>query len=106
MKEKYHYQETWVKWVYTVMSNVLGDFSRTTVEFVPKHSRHSHHPPKPWRLYRCRTCGFMTHATQPLPKSTLGTDGRLDLQMAIVRNIPVVDSVPADYTGSGLLGLL
>ncbi len=66
MKAKHRYRAKKIKWGYTTLTNVLGDFSRTTIEFSPgRHDANweaSARPP--WRIFKCKTCGFLTHATR------------------------------------------
>ncbi|KAL6064721.1 NEK protein kinase [Balamuthia mandrillaris] len=59
MKEKYHMRGRTLNWGYTDLSNVFGDFKRTTKECKsPALSVHR----KKWKVFKCSTCGFITHA--------------------------------------------
>jgi len=136
MRARHGYRATKIKWGYTTTANVLGDFDYATVEHAPlrvssnrpagRNRRSSNVPvgnsnllwTKAWRLYKCRTCGFLTHALKPgvtlaatTPSASARSSptpptplSRRDAQVAIVMNLLVnVDGGPADYTGSGLV---
>jgi hypothetical protein len=130
MKVKHEYRAGKINWGFTTMANVLGDFDHTTAEYVPRLLRHSKsntisgsgnnaiNKSPTWRLYKCRTCGFLTHAVRAMdpgagPSGSLSasqsgatpagppSSSRPDAQVAIVMNLPV-NSFTTDYTGSGL----
>jgi hypothetical protein len=134
MKAKHEYRAGKINWGFTTMANVLGDFDHTTAEYVPRLLRHSKsntinvngsgnnaiNKSAKWRLYKCRTCGFLTHAVRSMdagagPSGSLSasqsgvtsspagppSSSRPDAQVAIVMNLPV-HSFTTDYTGSGL----
>lgn len=149
MRLKHGYKARKLNWGFTTMANVLGDFNHTTVEYVPRFLRNggmagtggkagdrrsgglstttgSVTSTKQWRLYKCRTCGFVTHAVRPIEQlttpanqtnpqpiitsapgtattATSSAGSRRDSHIAIVMNLIVEHNTPTDYTGSGLL---
>lgn len=66
MKNKYNLQLDTIKWGYTSLNNVGGDFEHRTSSYSPldtiPSAQRSKVIRKDWRLFRCRTCHFLTHA--------------------------------------------
>lgn len=49
-----------IAWGHTNLSNVIGEFKRTTVAYMP--SKHAKLESKEWQLFKCKICGYVTHA--------------------------------------------
>lgn len=71
MKNKYGYSIEALYWGYTQTTNIRGDFEFRSNIYSPLDSipaaLRSKAIRKDWRLYRCRTCHFVTHAIHTKP---------------------------------------
>ncbi|KYQ93892.1 putative protein kinase [Tieghemostelium lacteum] len=77
MKKLHNYSSSkYVMWGYTNVTNVVGDYNRSSKE-IPNNSSK-----KEWNLYKCKTCQFLTHAISI--NINPGTNEKL---MAIVTNL-------------------
>ena len=90
MKKYYNYPATEVVWGFTYLSQIDGDFDKTTQEYNPSKDLIKQYPknfePKNWTVYKCRSCDFVTHA---LRKSKGGKTPAGNFDAVIVTSIPV-----------------
>lgn len=80
-----------MKWGYTRLSNLMGEFDRTTVPYggVAEEKQHKNKKKnskkrdpyhtlleanKDWELFRCGTCGWITHAVATTNEEDMGGD--------------------------------
>src|SRR5688500_12202049 len=65
MKTKYNYNAESLLWGYSLLSNIRGDYDYKTtpcsIEATAPLAR-SKLPRKDWKVYKCKTCNFITHA--------------------------------------------
>ena len=94
MKKYYNYPGTEVVWGFTYVSQIDGDFDKTTQEYIPTKDLLKQYPkgfvPKNWTVYKCRSCDFVTHA---LRKSSVKSpkNGSGNFDAVIVTSIPVAN---------------
>ena len=107
MLKYYQYPASSITWQRTTCSNVIGQFRKTTSEYVYMHTVEysgglcslriryivgkelgigrevtSKLPDKKWKLFKCQTCDFLTHAISTNQDSS-------DREMAVNTNVPV-----------------
>jgi len=90
MKKTQKWSADAINWGFTTLENVTGEWDysdeQSPTDDVPLEYRSLVRDEKDWRLFKCRGCSFITHAVST-------TDGNI---VAIVTNIPIADSKPAE----------